>query len=1523
MNTYTVKANDNLWSIAIDHGFKSEQDLLAVQENKDLFSSTKRNEYRIYPGDIIHIPTKKEAKFEADANGKRIFRIPSRKGFIRFKPHDVEGTPLSKFQFEAKFQDQTFKGDETTDNGDIEIELPKIEKDGKIQLIGEYLKETKNKRISADEKLSLTTIQMKLYTNADAPEQYDDYIIHINFDPNDNKEGQLQKLSNEGLYNGYIPNVDYEKSVGRVDNSCYPDDVWPEHQLSSMDNNGSNLLPIPAPINFQPQYYPVVWEMLRYERLFKISKNQLESLERELKSLKQNKQPYDATNSQYLQSEIDKEYYQYCFNYWFSEFSSLWHAHTTKDASADALIRLRSHVLVDEKLTEITEKWRSEFETETIKDEILDKRYPENDVKYIPQVKDIFTTFYSTQQAKDKLTTKIVSPPLTSKVRFSYQDDPETPIANSYVLYWRYDKADTNKIETGREEFYNNARIMMPIGIGKTDDQGYLVQSLPFDGYYTKRYMKIEDGKFSMHGGAIDEDGITYDYLQPFMARYANKSDFQRSLNGIKAPKGEWNTLFNNINSHLPEYSSRVYSRAGHTNYWAYSAYLDFKNSETYADQIKNLVELKDSHPIYYQNLRVSTTNHRFNYYSSGSEDTWGFMVYPPDGGFIQTQNLAKLGNEGKYVYKGAINAPEKQGDFIQLPCTLQEWERRLKVQNNQLKAAIESFQLHSSSYQNNISSLGRMDNLLDLYKKYPYEYEEKDAATSAMRDDLAGKVNDLTQAIQDVLNTPKEDKNKDLHDALSSMKQCKDTICELLQSEGFREQLSLYQNAYLNDEDDMSPYMSLDESWQSVFATIADALACLAMTPDADDVFQTLLKPVLDPLITSEMVTELINNGISDVTKEMADDHGDSIPINRQGDSVIETAVQLKVAMDKIYASAAKEEPEKSVLNEIFNHPLYTTAQWSKGQLNKWVNDMPGAPSILMVILESYSSFLVREAFANGATKGYHIRMMMMIMHGFGFFSDGGQLKESDILKILRSNETVRHSAKVKTLEAKLTLGNTAVEKRQDTLAKVEKRLATASPGEKVTLNGVKDRLEKRLNEEMEHVFDTQDEIDHKIEKQISREKGSIERVQTKRRGRNENNVDEFYQQADGRNARVYKSVLWGITVVGLVEDWNKLSRLFADPSVPSVDMDIVMAHYAKTMTDTAVACSSAVVLMNRWVSSESKLFKGGAFLKDNGKFIADHADRLAIVGSVISLYISSRELYETYNNKTLLEKTDQYLDIAANAVTTLGYLMVRGSFDKLFCPLISAYLIPGLGQLLLIAGVIIMLVQLGLNLYVMWQGYRFKRDAAVGYYFWEEFELVRKYGERYTSDDESKLGTNDEQAAYKALMDIYENSEQLGKNNTGNGWGHLSWRGAVPIFVSWRRMGIPESQLIKMIEFISKVPEIEGDISNHSSVLSNETLIERLLSPEAIVKFYLHLEETKQKNPAKEIYFVNGDTKLSYQAVMNQLEQGTYTPKGETDDVIDHLKGVDDIIVNHSSQFIILQTRYRNVVWDHAHFR
>lgn len=176
--------------------------------------------------------------------------------------------------------------------------------------------------------------------------------------------------------------------------------------------------------------------------------------------------------------------------------------------------------------------------------------------------------------------------------------------------------------------------------------------------------------------------------------------------------------------------------------------------------------------------------------------------------------------------------------------------------------------------------------------------------------------------------------------------------------------------------------------------------------------------------------------------------------------------------------------------------------------------------------------------------------------------------------------------------------------------------------------------------------------------------------------------------------------------------------------------------SHYVRTVTDSAVALTSALVLANRWVKAEQDIFGAGKFLSNNNQSFIKLADRLAVTSCIISLYISSRELYETYNNKNLVEKADSYLDIASNAVTTVGLLMTQSAV-KVAAPRLlsafSAFLNPGLGQLLMIIGVGLMLVQVGIYLYREWTEGGFRRDGAVGYYFWEEFEAVRERSQRY----------------------------------------------------------------------------------------------------------------------------------------------------------------------------------------------
>lgn len=1515
MIKYTVKKDDNLWKIALAHGFKSEQALLSVQENQDFFKDAHRNEFRLYEGDTIYIPEKKLAEHNVKLNGKRVFRTPSKKGFIRLKVHDVEGAPLSDFKYEAELYDQSFTGDQSSHDGDIEIEIPQ-KKDNNVTLYPtEHPKQEAISKLSLDEKIEKTTALIKLYTDKDQPKIYQEFRVHIQLDPNDKKEGQLQNLSNEGEYDGFIPKMPYEKSLGQVGASCYPDDEWPKHQLSSLKENGSNLLPIPAPINFQPQYYPVVWEMLRYERLYKISRQSLKSLEKSLEELKTDKEPYDTTQTQFLQAEMDTEYYQYCFNYWFSEFSSLWHAHTQKDGAADALMRLRSHVMVDEKLKEVTDKWRAGFESESIKEDILDKPFPEKDIEHIPQLKDVFATYYSTQQAKDKLYTKIVSSPLTSRVRFSYQDDPEQPIANSYVLYWRYDKSDKDKIETGREEFYANARIMMPIGIGKTDKNGYLVQSLPFDDDTHKAHVNTDDGHLTLHAGLDASEGLSHDYLQPFMAKFESNADYQKYINKIKPIEGEWNDLFNEINDKSSFNNMR--RALPHIK----KSFNQINGRDSYDTQTAELMAYADENPYRYELMRLSVANNQFNYYSSGNQDTWGFMVYPPDAGLIRTGNLAKLGNEGKYAYKGSINAPKNQAEFIQLPCTLQEWERRLKVESDKLKIGLDQFQEQTKQHRSNIEALGRMDSLLNIYDKYPYEYDEKEKASEAERRELKTKVTALSSAITKIMQAPDPQKDKPIAQALNIMDQACGEIFSLLKNTDFADQLDLYQLAHADQEKNASPYMDLDETWTSIYTVIADTVGLLALCPQADKAYEDLMQPVMQNLINSDVVTLAIKEGLGGLGNVSKGSEVDTISVNQQELKIEESLKILSDVIDDVYSKEElKNENGGTVLDKVFASQFYTEANSTRKGLNKWVNSTPGTPSVLIALLEGYMTYIIADAQKHGGKNGYHIRLLMMISTGFGLFSGNNGASKAGILGVLKSNDAIRLGTKIQVqkgllmqVDDALLETKKAIEVTESQIDKVEALLDKSKKSRRYQLDGRLKRL-KQILKENEHAHSSRKlEIDRLEQVQQNKQMGIVENYDQQLKKENRAHTDEFYKHADGQLARVYKTTLVAINVAAVVEDWLKVSRAWQKQELGQVDMDIVMAHTMKTVCETAKTSASAILLANRWVGSDSKMFGNASWLKKAADGLDQYANKAAVGVSILSMYIATRELYESYNSTLLLERVDQYLSIAADAMTIIGHLTIRLSSASLA-------FIPVIGQLLMVIGAVILIVQVGYHAYRKWMAYQFIEKGPVGFYFWQEFKQVRENSQRYSNSDHYLSESEPVVAAFEDLFEVAD-GEQLEILEDHEGWGHLSWRAAVILYRQWRNLKVATSQLEKMIKEISQVPNLSIDKEVIDQGTRSTTKVYKLISPMGMLNFYRYLESVVESNPHESHSF--DCSGLSYRGVMNLMEQGLYVPKGEAEEVLEHIKADYIVKVSASGQASRHSVYEHRVVWDHEFFR
>jgi len=162
--------------------------------------------------------------------------------------------------------------------------------------------------------------------------------------------------------------------------------------------------------------------------------------------------------------------------------------------------------------------------------------------------------------------------------------------------------------------------------------------------------------------------------------------------------------------------------------------------------------------------------------------------------------------------------------------------------------------------------------------------------------------------------------------------------------------------------------------------------------------------------------------------------------------------------------------------------------------------------------------------------------------------------------------------------------------------------------------------------------------------------------------------------------------------------------------------------------------------------------------------------------------------------------------------------------------------------------------------------------------------------------------------------VSQFYENDELLGNDESGEGWGFLSWRAAVPLFVTWRRLKPNENQteLIEAIDDMCKVPDVELSRSGN--------IAKKLLSPRAMIEFYLYVEEVQKQNPSETLLFTEGEAPISYQAVMNQLEQGIYMPKGETDEVLEHLNGITE---RGTRTYYSIEPSIKRSGWDHEHFR
>jgi len=262
---------------------------------------------------------------------------------------------------------------------------------------------------------------------------------------------------------------------------------------------------------------------------------------------------------------------------------------------------------------------------------------------------------------------------------------------------------------------------------------------------------------------------------------------------------------------------------------------------------------------------------------------------------------------------------------------------------------------------------------------------------------------------------------------------------------------------------------------------------------------------------------------------------------------------------------------------------------------------------------------------------------------------------------------------------------------------------------------------------------------------------------------------------------------------------------------------------------------------------------------------------------------------------------------------MTLIGHLVLRlGSASLAFLPVI--------GQLLMVIGAVIFIAQVGYQQYRKWVAYKFVEKGPVGFYFWQEFKVVRDNSQRYSNNDKFVSESEDVVVAFNDVFEVAD-GKQLEILEDHEGWGHLSWRAVVILYRQWRNLNVASSQLEKMIKEMSRVPSITIDKEVIDQGTRSTTKVHKLISPMGMLNFYRYLERVVESNPHEAYSF--DCSGLSYRGVMNLMEQGLYIPKGESEEVLEHIKADYIVKISANGQASRHTVYEHRVVWDHDFFR
>lgn len=610
----------------------------------------------------------------------------------------------------------------------------------------------------------------------------------------------------------------------------------------------------------------------------------------------------------------------------------------------------------------------------------------------------------------------IVVEDLSTRVRLTYADSPEEPMANTYVFYWMYGDESTglgDKLATSDRDklLFEKTNCMLPLGIGLTDENGYLVQTRQMGGAMNEyQTINLEDATFELnpgviyggwdtvsiikHNGFLNYDAEPVNDVETYWAKSENlKLENKQWLNTAyyEEKLADYNPIENlgpnNGSGSLPLLTAQA--RVLHS-YISNGYFVDEEDKTLERLSVADRTELE----------KVST---QYFY----PDRKYGFLAYPVNRGSFKTKSLLKLAEDGVACSK-KVN---EDNNSIALHCTLPEWDRRITIKLDALNLALHKASEKVKPHTENIERLTGMSRLVELQQKYPYEERNKEQVDIGK--DFIGKIDQLSDAIKERVEIPNDEYEFLSQQDIDEISSAAEALKELIFKKEFLAEFNLYlksamkasqgeeqesEESLVNIDGGLNPgpYMEKEPYWGHVIETLMQCVTSLSKTHLSDHVWTGWVEPMLEDFSNQPEVIEQLGKlqgqdvfsefihvgkifeGVSDNEEEP-----EAIKIYRD---------ELSTSFDEIQYSIEEDEQarlDKEALALEHNNPLLWAMNCYKSVAAPLAHRMPGAPSILQQSIDLYSDYISKKMMRPGSSFDVKINVALFRFCGVDMESD------------------------------------------------------------------------------------------------------------------------------------------------------------------------------------------------------------------------------------------------------------------------------------------------------------------------------------------------------------------------------------------------------------------------------------------------------------------------------------------------------------------------------------------------------